>query len=73
MSYSLVLVHTVLVDDVLGCRSWVVSVVCQHVPRAGGGSLGRPGLARHAGARPRLAACAEISPAVEWAFCRGIV
>lgn len=73
MSYSLVLVHTVLVDDVLGCRSWVV---CQHVPRAGGGSLGslgRPGLARHAGARPRLAACAEISPAVEWAFCRGIV
>ena len=32
MSSSLVLVHTVLVDDVLGCRSWVV---CQHVPGRG--------------------------------------
>ena len=52
LSSSLVLLDKTLVDDVLGCRSWLV---CQHVPRAGGGSqgsLGRPGLARHAGARP---------------------
>ena len=47
----------------IGCRSWLVR---QHVPRAGGGSLGslgRPGLARHAGARPsHPGRRAEISP-----------
>ena len=63
VSSSLVLLDKTLVDDVLGCRSWLV---CQHVPRAGGGSLGslgRPGLARHAGARPSHPGWrAEISP-----------